>query len=46
VSWQGLRAEQSFLTTPQQSAEGIVGTQERVLKAWNGGEEAWPDVER
>ena len=33
VSWQGLRAEESSLTAPQQSAEGIVGpAQARLVR--------------
>jgi hypothetical protein len=31
VSWQGLRAEQSSLTAPQKSAEGIVGSAQATL---------------
>jgi hypothetical protein len=31
VSWIGLRAEQSSLTAPQQSAEGIVGSAQATL---------------
>jgi hypothetical protein len=30
VSWQGLRGEDSSMTAPQKSAEGIVGTRERA----------------
>jgi hypothetical protein len=30
MSWQGLRAEESSLTAPQKSADGIVGTQARA----------------
>ena len=41
----GLRGEQSSLTAPQKSADGIVGTQERA-EGLNGGEESWPEVER
>jgi hypothetical protein len=45
VSWQGLRGEDSSLTAPQKSAEGIVGTRERA-EGLNGGRESWPGVER
>jgi hypothetical protein len=31
VSWIGLRAEQSSLTAPQKSAEGIVGSAQATL---------------
>jgi hypothetical protein len=40
----GLRAEQSSLTAPQKSAEGIVGTCERA-EGLNGREEWRPGVE-
>jgi hypothetical protein len=45
VSWTGLRVEQSSLTAPQKSAEGIVGTRQRA-EGLNGSEEWRPDVER
>jgi hypothetical protein len=45
VSWPGLRVEQSSLTAPQQSADGIVGTRERA-EGLHGREESWPEVER
>ena len=48
VSWIGLRVEQSSLTAPQKSAEGIVGivgTRERA-EGLNGGRESLPAVER
>jgi hypothetical protein len=45
VSWRGLRGEQSSLTAPQKSAEGIVGMRERA-EGLNGGRESWPEVER
>jgi len=31
VSWRGLRVEESSLTAPQQSAEGIVGPAQATL---------------
>jgi hypothetical protein len=31
VSWTGLRAEQSALTAPQKSADGIVGSTQATL---------------
>ena len=40
----GLRAEESSLTAPQKSAEGIVGARERA-EGLNGREELWPGVE-
>jgi hypothetical protein len=41
----GLRAEQSSLTAPQKSAEGIVGVRERA-EGLNGGQEESSAVER
>jgi hypothetical protein len=45
VSWTGLRGEQSSLTAPQKSADGIVGMRERA-EGLNGGREQAPEVER
>jgi len=41
----GLRGEQSALTAPQKSADGIVGARERA-EGLNGGRESLPAVER
>jgi len=43
VSWTGLRVEQSSLTAPQKSAEGIGGTRERA-EGLHGREESSPVV--
>jgi hypothetical protein len=45
VSCEGLRGEQSSLTAPRKSADGIGGMRERA-EGLNGGQEESPAVER